>query len=499
MELPRTIHNRLSYAGAAIAALGLVVFGFLLFFHAVTGAAQTPYAGIVIFMVVPGIILLGVILLLLGMLLASRRIRRTGERERPRLPVLDLNLPRHRNLVLLALASGFMLLFLSVFGGYQAYETTESVAFCGQLCHAVMEPEFIAYRHSPHARVPCVDCHVGSGASWFARSKLSGLYQVYAVAFDTYPRPIPAPIESLRPARDTCEQCHWPQHFYGEQHRQRLHFLADEANTRWRLDLRVKTGGGLQEIGHAEGIHWHMSVADGVEYFARDAERQDIPWVRVTDRRTGVVTEYVSQSAPPGPDEIAHAAIRTMDCMDCHNRPTHIFRSPSHSVDGALAAGLIDPGLPFVKKEAVELLAGEYASRKEGLAAIAEGLRAFYRKQYPEVAGQRSEAIEQAAAELQVIYRRSSFPRMKVRWDTYADNAGHLDSRGCFRCHDADHRSADGRTLERPCDTCHLVVAQGPPGEVETAVDGLPFRHPVDVGETSDLVPCSDCHTGALP
>ena len=499
MQLPRTFHNRLSYAGSAIAALGLAVFGFLLFFHVVTGAEHTPYAGIVLFVMVPAIILLGVFLVPLGALLAWRRIRRTGEHEVPRLPVLDLNLPRHRNVLLLAAVAGLVLLFLSVFGGYQAYETTESVAFCGQLCHSVMEPEYTAYEHSPHARVACVDCHVGPGASWGVRSKLTGLYQVYAVAFDTYPRPIPAPIESLRPARQTCEECHWPRQFFGEQHRQMVHFLPDESNTPWRIDMRIKTGGGLLEIGGAEGIHWHMNLAHRLEYFARDPEHQDIPWVRVTNGDTGEVSVYASASEPPSADEIAHAEIRTMDCMDCHNRPTHIFRSPSFSVNRAMIARRIDPSLPYVKKKGVELLVAEYASKEEGLAAIAEGLRTFYEAEYPELAEERAQAVEQAASELQEIYRRGFFPEMKVRWDTYADNAGHLDSPGCNRCHDEDHRSADGRTLERSCNTCHLVVAQGPPGDVETAVEGLPFRHPEDIDGAWEHLPCSDCHTGTLP
>jgi hypothetical protein len=499
MELPRAFHNRLSYAGTVLGALGLAAFLFLLFFHAVAGAGGTPYAGIVIFVIVPAFILLGLALVVAGMLLAWRRGRRGAGRAAPRLPVLDLNVPRQRNLALLALVAGVVLLFLSVFGSYQAYETTESVAFCGQLCHVVMEPEYTAYQHSPHARVTCVACHVGSGTSWLVRSKLTGLYQVYAVAFDAFPRPIPAPIDSLRPARQTCEQCHWPEHFYGEQHRERLHFLPDESNTPWRIDLRVKTGGGRQEFGHGEGIHWHMNVASDVEYLHRDKQRQDIPWVRVTDRRSGRVTEYASVSAPPTPDELAGGAIRRMDCMDCHNRPTHIFPSPNHSVDAALAAGSIAPDLPFAKKTGVELLAAEYGSRPEALDAIAQGLRSFYRERYPELAERRAGAIDQAAAALQEVYRRTAFPAMKVRWDTYADNAGHLESRGCFRCHDADHRSADGRSLERPCDTCHLVVAQGAPDRVETAVDGLAFRHPVDIGDAWQVVTCSDCHGGALP
>lgn len=499
MELPRTFHNRLSYAGTAISALALVVFGFLLLLHALTGRGQTPYAGIVLFIVVPAFLVLGVVLVPVGMLLQWRRVRPGGQLEPSRFPVVDLNRPRHRNVVLVTSAASLILVLLSTVGGYKAYETTESVEFCGQLCHGPMEPEYTTYQHSPHARVPCVDCHVGPGAGWYLRSKLAGLVQAYAVTFDTYPRPIPAPIESLRPARETCEECHWARQFFGEQHRSMVHFLPDESNTRWRMDMRIKTGGGLAEIGRAEGIHWHMNLAHRLEYFARDAERQEIPWVRVTDRTTGAVTVYRSVSDPPPPEELAQADIRTMDCMDCHNRPAHRFRSPGFSLNRALAARRIDPGLPYVKKKGVELLAAGYASKEEAFASIQEGLWSFYRAEYPLLATGRRAAIEQAVEELRAIYRRNQFPSMRVRWDTYADNIGHLDTPGCARCHDADHRSSDGRTLERSCDTCHLIVAQGPREELETSVDGLAFRHPVDIGGAWKVMACSDCHSGALP
>ncbi len=99
---------------------------------------------------------------------------------------------------------------------YRGVEYMDSVAFCGQVCHSVMKPEFVAYQDGPHSRVTCVQCHIGSGASWFARSKLSGTRQVFAVALNTYSRPIPSPVENLRPARDTCEQCHWPEKFHGD-------------------------------------------------------------------------------------------------------------------------------------------------------------------------------------------------------------------------------------------------------------------------------------------
>jgi hypothetical protein len=500
MRLPRSVYNRITYAGAAIAALAFITFVFLFIFHSITGAGRA-YAGLVIFLLVPAVLLFGLLLIPIGMVRERRRVRRTGETAIPALPVIDFNQARYRNATAIFVVVSVLVLFLSVFGSYEAYETTDSVEFCGALCHQVMEPEYTTYQHSPHARVACVDCHVGPGADWYVRSKLAGLYQVYAVLADRYPRPIPTPIESLRPARETCEQCHWPSQFFGGQERRRVHFLGDEKNTRWEIDLLVKIGGGSEATAQTEGIHWHMNVANRIEYFARDRERQVIPWIRSTNVATGEITEYRSTSDPPSGKELAGAEIRTMDCMDCHSRPTHRFHSPSHAVNLALAAGRIDPTLPFVKQQGVELLAASYPSKAEGLAAIEAGLERFYREKHPAVADARSGAIGRAASELQEIYRRNFFPAMKVRWDVYENNVGHKNSPGCFRCHDGQHESADGRVLDRDCDTCHIIMVQGETGSLETSMErqGVPFRHPVDIGEAWKELACSDCHTGAGP
>ena len=127
----------------------------------------------------------------------------------------------------------------------------DSVTFCGQTCHTVMQPEYTAYQNSPHSHVECVKCHIGPGASWFVKSKLSGVGQVFAVTFNTYPKPIPTPVHNLRPARETCETCHWPQK-YGEDRVQVINkFADDETNTITKTVLLMKIGGG----NHGIGIH----------------------------------------------------------------------------------------------------------------------------------------------------------------------------------------------------------------------------------------------------
>jgi len=500
-RLPRLVHNRLSYLGAGIAGLALILFVFLFVLHSFTGAAQAPYAGLIIFVFVPAILIFGLGLIPIGMLVEWRQLRRTGVRSIPRFPIVDLNDASQRNAVAIFAVGSIVFLFLSVFGSFQAYEATESVSFCGTLCHAVMAPEFTAYENSPHARVRCVDCHVGPGADWYVKSKLSGSYQVYAVLFDKYPRPIPVPISNLRPAQQTCEQCHWPKQFFGGQQKKMVHFLPDENNTRWEINMLIKTGGGSPATGLAEGIHWHMNIANHVEYIATDAQRQDIPWVRITDVKTGKSTEYMSTENPLSKAQIRAAAMRTMDCMDCHNRPTHIFRSPSYSLNLALETGAIDAALPFIKKEGVEMLAADYASTQQASQAIDAGLRKFYQDKYPEVMTRRPEAVSQAVDQLQRIYRQSFFPYMKVRWDVYADNIGHLMSAGCYRCHDGEHKSADGKVITKECTACHTIMAQGSPPNVAfaTGPDGLGFQHPEDIGGAWQQMKCDECHTGENP
>lgn len=501
VKLPEVVHNRISYVGTAIAGLALIVFVFLLILHTLTNAARAPYASLVIFIFVPAILLLGVSLIPIGMLVERRHVRLTGLHSVPRFPVLDFNDARQRNLTALFVVGAIFLLFLSVFGGFQAYEATESVTFCGALCHTVMQPEYATYQNSPHARVKCVDCHVGPGAEWYVKSKMSGLYQVYAVTFDKYPRPITGPITSLRPAQQTCEQCHWPEHFFEAQERRLIHFLPDEQNTRWEIDLLIKTGGGKPGLLRTGGIHWHMNIQNRVEYIATDKDRLQIPWVRMTDTGTGTVREYMSTADPLSKEDMAKATIHNMDCMDCHNRPSHIFRAPSDSVNAALAAGKIDSTLPFIKKTGVELLAADYPSNEAALSGIANGVNTFYEQNYADVSAKQRAAVTTAIAELQAIYQRNFFPMMKARWDAYPNNIGHFMFSGCFRCHDGQHQSADGKVIGKECTLCHTISAQGKADAMAYAQDrnGLTFEHPEDIGNMWEQMACDQCHKGTVP
>jgi len=488
---PSLMSNWLSQVGLVLAVCSFIVVLGLLAIDILRGFTN-PYMGVLTYMIVPGGLVTGLALMLIGAWREYRRRHGAPPGVAPRFPCIDLNLPRHRNTFTASVVVVFTFLLLSAIGVFRTYHFSESVQFCGLLCHSVMKPEYTLYRKSPHARVACTQCHVGPGASWFVKSKISGVYQIYSTVAGKYSRPIPTPIDNLRPARDTCEQCHWPQKFSGSVERVKNHFLADEGNTPWTIRMLFKVGGGDPTYGPVSGIHWHMTPAVKVEYIASDKARQDIPWVRVTDPE-GRITIYEAKEGRLKPEEITREKIRLMDCIDCHNRPTHIYTPPAKAVNSALLAGRIDRAIPFIKKKAVEALvkSGGFGSEAEGLAYIEKRLRSDYAA-YP---GKRQ--IETAIGEVQRIFRENIFPEMRASWKVYPDNIGHSIWPGCIRCHDGEHSSHDKRVITHQCDSCHIIIAQGPGLELDTvSAKGLEFEHPG--GDIGKELLCGSCHGGAL-
>ncbi|MEP0821515.1 MAG: NapC/NirT family cytochrome c [Ignavibacterium sp.] len=489
---PLSFYNPITLLGAAIAT---VSFGLILFLTILElfAAEQKPYMGILTFIVLPGILLIGIGLIVFGILREHRR-ERLGKPPGLHLPQIDLNNPRHRTAFTFASSGAILLLAFTAFGSFKAYEYTDSDQFCGEMCHTVMEPEYTAYQFSPHARVGCVKCHIGPGAGWFVRSKLSGAYQVYATTFDLYPRPIPTPIENLRPAQETCEQCHWPKHFFSEKQKDHTYFLADENNTRWKLNLLMKIGGGNIEAGPTSGIHWHMNIANEVVYAHTDSARQDIPWIRVRSA-DGTVKIYTREGSSLTDEEIEALPKRRMDCIDCHNRPTHIYHPPARSVNHVMALGWISPELPFAKSLAVDALEQPYSSKEAALDSIRIMIEGFYHDRYPQVAATRTAEIERMVVETQKIYSRNYFPYMKVSWKRFTDNIGHLYYQGCFRCHDEQHSTESGETLTRDCNACHTILAQElGKGQQRISLAGIEYRHPVDIGDAWKTMNCNECH-----
>jgi nitrate/TMAO reductase-like tetraheme cytochrome c subunit len=453
---------------------------------------ENPYLGIFTYVVFPGIMIFGLFVVLLGMVIERSRRRRTGATGGPPYPSIDLNDPRRRRSFVAFLFFGFVFLFISAFGSYRAFEYTESVAFCGQVCHTPMYPEFTAYKLSPHARVTCVDCHVGPGADWYVKSKLSGAYQVYAALFNRFPRPIPTPVHDLRPAQQTCEQCHWPEKFFGAQLKVFDHYGYDEQNTHREIRMLINTGGGSPTTGIVAGIHWHMNIANQITYIATDPQRQMIPWVQLRDRN-GNITEYFAEGIELAPQEIESATKRRMDCVDCHNRPSHIYVQPDRAVNDAFVAGKMDPTLPFIKHQAVEALSAEYDSTEQAVAAIGSRLDSYYKANYPAVYSERQAALQESIAEVQRIYRSYFFPEMKVDWRTHPDNIGHYFGAGCFRCHDGKHASKTGKVIRTECNICHTVLDQTEAGRAVPLTAGA-FRHPMELDVSG--ANCTECHSG---
>ena len=482
------LRNPVSLAGVA---LGIVSVANIFIFFLIDQIATkpSPYIGILAYMVSPGFLILGLLLMLAGALL-ERRKHLAPSAFYPR---IDLNDRTQRSAVISFVTFLLVFVVVSFAGSYKAYEFTESTSFCGQLCHTVMIPEYTAYQLSPHARVACAECHVGTGATWFVKSKLSGSRQVFATIFNTYPRPIPSPVRNLRPAQETCEQCHWPKKFYGGQLKVFSHYGSDEKNTLRQIRMLIKTGGGDPATGAPEGIHWHMNIGNKIDYVASDDKRQTIPYIHVEDLQ-GRVTEYYAKDSSLSKDQIAKSPRHHMDCVDCHNRPTHIYVPPDQSVDQALLARRIDASLPFIKQEAVTVLAATYKTNDEALRAIASGLQGFYETKYPDVAKSKQLEIRSAVTEIQQIYSRTTFPDMKLNWQTHPNNLGHYYYPGCFRCHDGQHVSADGRAISKDCNQCHSVMSETE-GTATAAAPAPAFHHPVDIGDLTQ-VNCADCHTG---
>jgi nitrate/TMAO reductase-like tetraheme cytochrome c subunit len=471
-------------------SVGLILF--LMLLESVSGSPK-PYMGIIAFVMLPGVMLAGLLVAVIGVTREHRR-ERLGRPHGLRLPAIDLNNPKHRRALMVVVSGTILLLLFSAFGSYQAYEETDSDQFCGEVCHKVMEPEFTAYQYSPHARVGCVKCHIGPGADWFVRSKISGSYQVYSVLFNKYPRPIPTPIENLRPAQETCEQCHWPKQFFSEKLLKNTYYVSDEKNTKWTLDLLMKIGGGNIEAGPTSGIHWHMNIANEVTYAALDPQRQVIPWVR-SKKPDGIITIYRSTELPSDEDTLKKAQLRRMDCIDCHNRPTHIYHPPARSVNHVMSLGWIDPTLPNIKSVCVNALDAPYSTKRGGLDSIKLAIEEYYKSNYPQMAASRAQAVDSAVVEVQRIYARNYFPEMKVSWKKFNDNLGHMYYLGCFRCHDGKHVSEDGRVLSRDCNVCHTILAQQFENDsLRVSLGGVEYKHPVDIGDSWKDTNCSDCH-----
>ena len=496
MKLPHFFRNWVSIIGASIAIINFVLIILLLFVTFIFDVGSS-YIGLFIYMILPTFLITGLLLIPIGMYLTKRKLKRRGDKEELKdWPLIDFNNPGTRNASVIFAVGTLVLLIFSAVGSYEAFHITESVEFCGKLCHTVMEPEYVAYQGSSHERVSCVECHVGNGADWYVKSKLSGLYQVYAVLTNVYPRPIPTPIKNLRPAQQTCEQCHWPEKFYDRKLRLKTSFLSDEQNTQQNIHLLMKTSSDHSAIGLTEGIHWHINSNVKIEYIATDEKRTKIPWVKYTNLKTGETSIFENTENKLEQTEFDSLEVRTMDCLDCHNRPSHNYKSPQNFIDEYMVSGAISKELPYIKSVSLSVLNKDYATTDSAFMAIDAQVKAYYNKKYPDLAKSKKVDIENAIAGIQEGYSKNIFPVMKVKWSEYPNFLGHMESEGCYRCHDEMHSTNEGKFISRDCNLCHSITAQGTADSMVYAniSEPLEFKHPEDIDEAWKEMLCTDCH-----
>jgi len=495
MKLPKTYYNPISLLGSIISSVSGLIIVFFMIANRLFGTGGS-YIGLFIYIVLPVFLIIGLILIPIGMSRRSKRIKREGEESTELWIKIDLRDSRQWNAIAIFIGVTILFLLLTGIGSYKAFHYTESNEFCGTLCHSVMEPEYAAYQESAHSRVTCVECHVGEGADWYVKSKLSGLYQVYSVLFNKFPTPIETPIHSLRPARETCEECHWPEKFYSYRLRNEKNFLADSANTEWNIQLKMKTGSEHVAQGLIEGIHWHVNKDVKIEYVASTEKREYLPWVRYINDATGDTVIYQDIYETLDQEAIDTLELREMDCLDCHNRPSHQFLPPQKFTDDLIASGMIPVELPEVKSLAMQVFNLSFTDRDSGSMMIKESVMDFYNSNYPEIVEANQPLIDQAIDGFLAGYSKNIFPEMKANWDAYPNHIGHSEFNGCFRCHNGNHESEDGQVISRDCNLCHTILAQGDNESYETTTidNSLEFIHPVDIDEAWKEMACADCH-----
>lgn len=460
-------------AGIVLTTTAFVLFVFMELLRLV-GAVTNAYVGLVTYMALPALFILGLILIPIGW---ARYRRRTGRSTRELLEqrfAVDLLAPRLTGSRLVSIISVLTLvnvLFLGV-GGARMLHFMDTPVFCGTACHSVMNPEWSVYQASPHSRVACVECHVGEGVDALVDAKLNGLWQVISASFNLYERPIPTPVHNLRPARETCEHCHWPEKFYGERMATFARYSLDSVASPSYTTLSLKIGSGS---GERRGeIHWHIAAHNQVRYTSVEDQREDMIWVeslrpdgswhRWTNRTlaAGMVSATEEAEAERAHDASEEEA-RVMDCVDCHNRATHIYENPEEAVDHRLATGEIDPSLPYVKKVAFETLSARYSDSLTAKAGIDRVVRLTYAQRIPGGATADARSIERLVATLQEVYTRNVHPQMRVWWNPYPDHIGHQGGGGCFRCHSSDLVDEAGESIVDDCTLCHSILAWDSP------------------------------------
>ncbi|MBN1409012.1 MAG: NapC/NirT family cytochrome c [Calditrichaceae bacterium] len=419
------------------------------------GILTNAYIGLITYLAFPVIFIVGLILIPIGWFKVKKETGRTSRE------LLDHQFGKEELKgsffgSQFALKIGFFtllnVLFLFFLSSQMLVFMDEPV-FCGTACHSVMNPEWVTYQQSPHARVKCVECHVGEGVDALVSSKLNGMYQMISVTFNLYEKPIPTPVHQLRPARETCEKCHWPDKFYGSRLKTIIHYAKDENSTPRYSSLNLKIDAGMGEL--KSGIHWHIAEMNQVRYRSVSDEREEM--IRVDVRQSdGSFKRYQNRAITPAEQQTDQDE-RILDCIDCHNRATHIYENPETAIDKRMEQGLMDRSLPYLKQEALTAISNIYSDKQQGMQSIKNHIEGFYRRNYPEISAQKMKSIDQAIEALQEIYHRNIHPEMNIEWGSYPSFISH---EGCFRCHNQNMVAEDGEHIFYDCTTCHSILAQ---------------------------------------
>jgi NapC/NirT cytochrome c family, N-terminal region len=454
-------NNPISLTGGAITtASGVTVIAHWVI-ELIGRRVDHPYEGIIFFLTLPALFVLGLMLIPIGMWLRRKKLQNAGLIP-AQYPKIDLNDRVFRHGIDIVLVATIVNLLIVSIASYRGAAYMDSPRFCGTSCH-VMHPEYAAYQVSAHAHVDCVECHIGSGARSYFQAKVNGTKQLIEVTLrpiyplapkliPTYPTPIPSPVTNLRPAREICEACHTPTRYYGEKLLVKSSFADDEANTETQSVVILHLG-GRDSLSNLHGIHGvHLGH---IEYISTDETRTTIPWVQKRNA-DGTETTYALSSLN---GQTPNGERRLMDCIDCHNRAAHTMQTAEDALNRAMVEGAVSPELPWIHKKSLELLKEDYANEAEAREKIQAQLEAFYRNEHPEVYAAKASLIKSAGEGLVYIFTHNVFPDMKVTWGTHPNHIGHMSYPGCFRCHDGEHAAKDGTSITQDCAACHNLLA----------------------------------------
>ena len=443
-------NNPISLAGGAItSAAGVTMIGYWLV-ELFGRPNDNPYLGIIFFLILPALFVLGLLLIPVGLFARRRKLQLAGQIP-AEFPRIDLNDRIFRHGLDIVLVATIVNLLVVSAASYRGAAYMDSPQFCGASCH-VMHPEYTAYKVSAHSHVACVECHIGAGAESYFKAKVNGTKQLVEVTFNRYPKPIPSPVMNLRPAREICEGCHTPARFVGEKLLVKSSFADDEKNTETQSVVLLHLG-GIDSLSHLTGIHGvHLGH---IEYIATDPTRTTIPWAERTfpdGSKTAFGASSLKGAVPQGER-------RVMDCIDCHNRAAHTMQTAEDALNRAMAEGAISPELPWVHKKGLELLKANYSTEAEARVKIPAQLTQFYRDVHPDVLAAHPDLVKAAGQGLVYVFSTNVFPDMKVTWGTHPNHIGHMNYPGCFRCHDGDHVAKDGKSITQDCAACHNLLA----------------------------------------